>query len=54
MTLAATLLRRPGVAQRLFGNLQVDVAAARERLHWQPPVAVAEAMRQTVNTGEVA
>jgi len=44
---AATILGRRGIAQRLFGSLQVDVSKARDRLGWAPPVSVDDALRKT-------
>lgn len=38
-------LGKGGVAQRLLGNLQVDIAKAKERLDWGPPVSVEEGLR---------
>jgi nucleoside-diphosphate-sugar epimerase len=40
MTFAAKLLGKGAVANRLFGNLQVDVSKARELLGWQPVVTM--------------
>ena len=36
----ATLVGKQAVAQRLCGNLQVDITKAREMLGWRPPVSV--------------
>ena len=44
---AAALAGQRGIAQRLFGSLQVDVSKARDRLQWTPPVSVDEALRRT-------
>lgn len=38
---------RGDVARRLFGSLQVDIAATRERLGWRPTATVDEALRAT-------
>lgn len=43
----ASLLGRGDIAQRLFGSLQVDIAKARDRLGWAPPVSVDDALRKT-------
>lgn len=40
MTLAARLLGKGAVANRLFGNLQVDSSKARDLLGWQPVVTM--------------
>lgn len=43
----AALIGRSGLAQRLCGSLQVDIAKTRTLLGWSPPVAVSEALEQT-------
>lgn len=43
----ARLLGKERLAQRLCGNLQVDIAKTRERLGWSPPVGVDEELRRT-------
>ena len=35
------------IAQRLCGNLQVDISKTRDLLGWTPPVSVNAALRQT-------
>lgn len=47
ITLGAMVLGKPGVAQRLCGSLQVDIAKTRELLAWNPPVSVDEGLRRT-------
>lgn len=47
LRLGATLLGRPGVAQRLCGSLAVDITKTRELLGWSPPVSVDEGLRRT-------
>jgi nucleoside-diphosphate-sugar epimerase len=42
-----TLLGKRAIAQRLCGNLQVDISKTRDLLGWTPPVSVNEALRQT-------
>lgn len=44
----ATLLGRRDAAQRLCGNLQVDIAKARNLLGWVPPLTVEEGLRRAV------
>ncbi len=42
----AVLLGRRAIAQRLLGNLQVDIAHTRETLNWTPPLSVDEGLRE--------
>lgn len=44
----ARLLGKQAMAQRLCGNLQVDISKAREVLGWSPPVSVDEGLRRAV------
>ena len=44
---AAALLGKRAVAQRLCGNLQVDITKARTLLSWMPPVSVADGLKAT-------
>ena len=46
--IAAKLLGKAEVAQRLCGNLQVDISKARQLLGWVPPISVKEGLRKTV------
>ena len=43
--IGAALLGKKDVAQRLCGNLQVDITKARNLLGWEPPYSVAEGLR---------
>ena len=45
----ARLVGRGGVAQRLTGNLQLDISKARDLLGWVPPVDVDEGLRRAAN-----
>ena len=45
---AAKLLGKGEVAQRLCGNLQVDINKARRLLGWVPPISVKEGLRRVV------
>ena len=45
---AAKLLGKGEVAQRLCGNLQVDISKARQLLGWVPPISVKEGLRRVV------
>lgn len=44
----ALLLGKGDVAQRLCGNLQVDISKARSLLGWVPPVSVEEGLRRAM------
>lgn len=44
---AATLLGKRDVAQRLCGNLQVDITKTRTLLGWAPPITVEEGLKIT-------
>lgn len=44
---ALTLVGKHAIAQRLCGNLQVDISKTRDLLGWTPPVSVDAALRQT-------
>lgn len=41
------LLGKETLAQRLCGNLQIDMSKTRELLGWNPPISVSEALKQT-------
>ncbi len=45
LELGAAFLGKKAVAQRLCGNLQVDITKARNLLGWEPPYSVAEGLR---------
>lgn len=44
---ALTLVGKRAIAQRLCGNLQVDISKTRDLLGWTPPVSVDAALHQT-------
>jgi nucleoside-diphosphate-sugar epimerase len=46
LKLGASMLRSPGIYQRLCGSLQVDIAKTRQLLGWTPPVSVDEGLRR--------
>ena len=46
LKLAAALVGKPDVAQRLCGSLQVDISKTRQLLGWSPPVSVDEGLRR--------
>lgn len=47
ITGGAKLLRRPGIAERLCGSLQVDISKTKQILGWSPPVSVDDGFRTT-------
>lgn len=47
LTTSLQLLGKGNIAQRLCGNLQVDISKTRELLGWTPPVSVDEALKKT-------
>jgi len=49
MTLAAKLLGKGDVANRLFGSLQVDSSKARELLDWKPVITMDEQLKKTAD-----
>ncbi len=46
LQLGATALGKSDVAQRLLGNLQVDIQHTRQTLDWTPPIGVDEGLRR--------
>jgi nucleoside-diphosphate-sugar epimerase len=49
LNLAASILGKKAIAQRLCDSLQVDINQTRELLHWAPPISTARALRQTAD-----
>ena len=47
LKLAARLVGKQDIAQRLLGNLQVDISNTREILNWTPPISVDAGLRKT-------
>jgi len=45
--LGAALIGKQNVAQRLCGNLQIDISKAHRLLGWQPPFSVADGLKKT-------
>ena len=43
----AALVGKRDVAQRLCGNLQVDISKAHKLLEWAPPISVADGLKAT-------
>jgi len=52
MTLAAKLIGKADVANRLFGSLQVDSSKARDLLGWKPVITMDEQLRKIAEGGE--
>lgn len=48
LKLAARLLGKGAMVQRLLGSLQIDISKNRELLGWQPPVTLDEGLRRAV------
>lgn len=49
LRLAAKILGKPDVAQRLCGSLQVDISKTKTLLNWTPLVTLDEALQCTAN-----
>ncbi|HEK1688075.1 TPA: SDR family oxidoreductase [Pseudomonas putida] len=49
LELAATLLGKRALSQRLCGSLQVDIEKTRSLLGWTPPLSVDDALRQAAS-----
>jgi len=47
--LAAKLIGKLGISQRLCGSLQVDISKTKILLGWKPPYSVAESMKKTAD-----
>ena len=45
----ATIIGKRDVAQRLCGNLQVDISKAHNLLNWTPPISVADGLKATAS-----
>jgi nucleoside-diphosphate-sugar epimerase len=48
LKLAGTLLRHPGLVDRLLADLAIDDAALRHRLNWRPPYDLSAGLHETV------
>ena len=51
LKLAAALVGKQDVAQRLCGSLQVDIEKTRRLLGWTPPLSLDEGLRQAAGVG---
>ena len=49
MRFGATILGKKAIADRLFGNLQLDIAHTKQILNWEPPVSFQQAIQACVN-----
>lgn len=49
LSLAARLIGKPQIAQRLCGNLQVDISNTVEKLSWKPPYSLEYGIQKTVD-----
>jgi nucleoside-diphosphate-sugar epimerase len=50
LKIAATLLGRGNIAQRICGSLQIDISRTCDLLDWAPPVTVDEALSKTAES----
>lgn len=48
-TLAAKIIAKPEISQRLCGSLHVDISKTKELLDWAPPYSAAEGMKKTAD-----
>jgi nucleoside-diphosphate-sugar epimerase len=46
---SSIVIGKKNLAQRLCGNLQVDITKARQLLNWEPPYTVEEGLKKTVS-----
>jgi nucleoside-diphosphate-sugar epimerase len=46
LNVAAAMVGKPDVAQRLCGSLQVDIEKTRRLLGWSPPLSLDEGLRR--------
>ena len=52
LKLAAALVGKPDVAQRLCGSLQVDIEKTRRLLGWTPPISQDEGLRRAARSAD--
>ena len=53
LSLAASVLGKKPVADRLLGSLQVDISKIQDLLNWTPPISVDEGLRRCFESQEV-
>lgn len=51
LIMGASLLGKPGMAQRLCASLEVDISKTQELLDWVPPISMDEGFRLAVSSG---
>lgn len=51
LSAAAAMIGKRAIAQRLLGNLQVDISHTCRTLGWKPPISVDEGLRRAVQGG---
>ena len=49
MRFGATIMGKKAIADRLFGNLQLDIIHTKKTLNWEPPVSFQQAIETCVN-----
>ncbi len=49
LNFAARLIGKPQIAQRLCGNLQVDISHTMDTLSWKPPYSLEDGVKKTVD-----
>lgn len=49
MRFGATILGKKAIADRLFGNLQLDITHTKKTLNWEPPTSFQQAIQTCVN-----
>ena len=53
LTLAASVLGKKSIADRLLGSLQVDISKTQDLLNWTPPISVDEGLRRCFESQDV-
>ncbi len=49
LSMAAKIIGKPQIAQRLCGNLQVDISHTMDTLGWKPPYSLENGVKKTVD-----
>lgn len=50
MSLGAGMLGKKAIADRLFGNLQLDISNTKRVLNWEPPLSFHQAIQNCINS----